>query len=118
MSDPGQLFVVSDEAFVLLESDASSTADAASRWTQAGLTVRTVRGRKMRTVDGLFDEMAAALQFPYYFGENWPAFNECLADMDWLPMGLGIAIVMIDAIDVLADSVWVEMEVLVRAIDT
>ena len=51
------------------------------------LTVRTVRGRKIRTVGRLFDEMAAALQFPYYFGENWPAFDECLADIDWLADG-------------------------------
>jgi hypothetical protein len=42
----------------------------------AGLTVRMTRGRKMRTVDGLFDEMAAALQFPCYFGANWDAFSE------------------------------------------
>jgi Barstar (barnase inhibitor) len=31
------------------------------------------------------DEMAAALEFPYYFGGNRPAFNECTSDMDWLP---------------------------------
>ena len=46
--------------------------------------VRFVRGRKMRTADALFDEIAAACQFPYYFGENWAAFAECLGDLDWL----------------------------------
>jgi hypothetical protein len=45
--------------------------------------VRFVRGRKMRRADSLFDEMAAACQFPYYFGENWPALAECLGDLDW-----------------------------------
>jgi len=38
----------------------------------------------MRTVSGLFDEIAAACQFPYYFGENWAAFAECLGDLDWM----------------------------------
>jgi hypothetical protein len=46
--------------------------------------VRTIRGSKMKTVDSLFDEFAAALQFPHYFGENWNALDECLTDLDWL----------------------------------
>jgi len=49
------------------------------------MVVRCLRGHKMLSVDRLFDEFAAALQFPYYFGENWPAFRECLTDLSWLP---------------------------------
>ena|ERR1035437_1390290 len=50
-----------------------------------GLAVRFLRGKKMATVQSMFDEFAAALQFPYYFGSNWAAFDECLADLAWLP---------------------------------
>jgi len=46
---------------------------------------RVIRGQKARTTNDLFDEVAAALQFPCYFGENWNAFDECLADLEWLP---------------------------------
>ncbi|MBL1075030.1 barstar family protein [Nocardia sp. 2] len=48
----------------------------------AGYLSRELRGRKMRTVEGVYDEFAAAFQFPYYFGENKDAFDECLRDLD------------------------------------
>jgi hypothetical protein len=47
--------------------------------------VRMIRGKKSQTLDDLDNEVSAALQFPYYFGENWPAFSECVSDLDWLP---------------------------------
>jgi len=46
--------------------------------------VRVIRGQKSTTVQDLFNEVGAALQFPYYFGENWNAFSECITDLDWL----------------------------------
>ncbi len=49
--------------------------------------LRHLRGTKMRTLQALFDETAASLQFPPYFGENWDALDECLNDLDWLPVG-------------------------------
>jgi hypothetical protein len=48
-------------------------------------TVRFVRGSKMLDSAGVFDQFGAALQFPYYFGENWAAFSECIQDLTWLP---------------------------------
>jgi hypothetical protein len=70
----------------------------------------------MRTVKAMFDEMAAALQFPHYFGENWPAFFECLADMDWLPMKVGIVLLILEPGEVLVDSEPPELSTFVRAI--
>jgi hypothetical protein len=57
---------------------------------------RVVRGWKAGTLDGLFDEVAAALQFPAYFGENWPALDECLKDMAWL-RGAAYTVIVADA---------------------
>jgi hypothetical protein len=48
----------------------------------AGYEARFCRGSKMQTLDALFDEFSAAWQFPYYFGYNWAAFDECLSDLN------------------------------------
>ncbi len=45
------------------------------RWRDSGLEVRALRGTKMQTVQGLFDEFSAALQFPVISVEL-PAFDE------------------------------------------
>jgi len=51
----------------------------------SGVVVRIIRGKRCNTIKGFFQEWAAALQFPYYFGENWGAFDECINDLEWLP---------------------------------
>lgn len=55
---------------------------------------RQVRGRKCLTLAALFDEFAAAWRFPYYFGENWDALDECLTDLEWLPAQSYLALVI------------------------
>ena len=69
----------------------------------------------MRTLPGLFDECAAALQFPNYFGENWPAFDECLSDMDSLPLAGGTVLLVLDAEQTLADDAG-DLPALVRVL--
>jgi Barstar (barnase inhibitor) len=63
--------------------------------------VRVMRGNKMQRLDDLYDEFSAALQFPEYFGENWAAFDECLADLEWLPAP-GYVLLISSAVEVLS----------------
>lgn len=95
MSDPRALLAVADEPVVLeVEGTAQSVWGTLSGWAESGLTVRVVRGRKMLDLPGVFDEFAAALQFPWYFVENLDALDECLRDLDWLPRRSGYVLVV------------------------
>jgi len=73
--------------------------------------VRIVRGKRCATKDRLFQEWAAALQFPAYFGENWDAFEECLSDLEWMPPG-GLVLFLTRADRILADAAEVELNTL------
>ncbi|WP_067843290.1 barstar family protein [Nocardia lijiangensis] len=71
----------------------------------AGYLVRELRGPKMRGTVGVFDEWAAAFQFPYYFGANKDAFDECLRDLDdFIGEASGYVAVVRDAAALLADQ--------------
>lgn len=50
-----------------------------------GFAVRLIQGEQCGAPSDLFDEFARALDFPDYFGHNWDALEECLADLEWLP---------------------------------
>lgn len=52
--------------------------------TSKKITAKMIRGQNCVTTDKLFDEFSAAFQFPYYFGENWDAFDECINDLEWM----------------------------------
>lgn len=77
-------------------SEATDFAWALARRDARRTVVRFLRGRKMLKLTSLFDECAAALQFPYYFGENWNAFYDCITDLEWLP-GEAYALVITDS---------------------
>lgn len=71
--------------------------------TPAGFTRRVLSGANCRSRNGLFAEMARALEFPDYFGHNWDAVEECLADLEWLP-GKGYVVLFTDAQLILPDD--------------
>jgi hypothetical protein len=48
-------------------------------------SVRVIRGWKCLDYVSLHNEVAAALQFPGYYGENWDAMDECIIDLRWMP---------------------------------
>ncbi len=51
---------------------------------QEGTYVSYLRGKRCATEESFFHEVSASFQFPYYFGENWAAFDECICDLEWL----------------------------------
>lgn len=65
-------------------------------------SVRVLRGEHCRTSQDLFREIAAVLQFPLYFGNNWAAMHDCLYDhrTDWL----SAALVVTNASEVLVEE--------------
>lgn len=79
---------LSDHYFHLITGsrrDADNFCGRLTFYDPSKFIVRMIRGRKALTVNDLYNEFAAALQFPYYFGENWAAFDECINDLGWIP---------------------------------
>jgi RNAse (barnase) inhibitor barstar len=68
-----------------------------------GLVLKIIKGRHCKTPVNLFAEFARALEFPDYFGHNWDALEECLADLEWLP-AKGYILLITDAAHVLSDD--------------
>jgi hypothetical protein len=77
---------------VTLEIEAHDKHD--TTWT-------TLRGAKMRTLGGFFDELAAAMQFPIWFGSNWDALIDMARERVWLA---GRVFAIYDAHLLLADA--------------
>ncbi len=101
---------------VLLRHDAEELSSYLGELANTGLTVRVSRGRKMRRLPLMFDELAASLQFPLYFGENKDALNECLQDLEGLEVGSGIVLVWPEADQVLVDESESELGWLVETL--
>ncbi len=74
---------VGGSALVCVDWPSRVLGGACDKWSSQGAVVRWLRGDRMRTVDGLFDEFAASLQFPWFF----PIFALCFPRVsDILPI--------------------------------
>lgn len=62
--------------------DRAAIVDAA---TLLELRLLPVDLRDCRDRDDALERIAAALQFPDWFGGNWDALADCLNDLSWLP---------------------------------
>lgn len=68
-----------------------------------GFALKVIKGAKCQATAGLLTECARALDFPDYFGHNWDALEECLADLEWLP-AKGYILLITDAARLLPDN--------------
>jgi len=64
------------------------------------LHVAEFSAKRIRTKADLLNEIAGALHFPDYFGNNWDALEECLRDLEWLS-AKGYVLIIRDA-----DRLW------------
>jgi RNAse (barnase) inhibitor barstar len=99
------LFNPDGPALSVLAATPSTVANHLTAWTPAHpeWDILRVRGTKSSDEARLFDELAAALQFPYYFGENWNAVWDCITDLNWLK-GSSFLIVFDSAEHLLSES--------------
>ena len=68
---------------VLLDPGEAEAVLAAG--TAAGLCCVRIDLAGCRSKPSLLARVAAALEFPWWFGQNWDALADCLGDLEWLP---------------------------------
>ena len=85
---------------VLVPDDEPAAAGRANVLRGRGPFVAIVQGKRMRTFECMHHELAAAMQFPSYYGENSNAFFDCIRDLSWLG-DVGLVLLITDASQVL-----------------
>lgn len=103
--------------FVLSKYDGESFSRMRWKLESEGTVFKTVRGNKMTDPPRVFDEFAAAFQFPLYFGENWQAFQDCIADLEWFPDPRGFVVVIEQADEILADATSSDLGILISCLE-
>ena len=61
--------------------DPGQVDDVALALSRDHVAIRVVHGERMLDLPALFAELQATWQFPNYFGFNWNAVDDCLADL-------------------------------------
>ena len=88
-----QLLPLASEAgaYHLPAAHAGTLMDAAG---ELGLSVHRIDLDGCVDKDGVLQRIAAALSFPDWFGHNWDALSDALADLGWLDESAGYVIVL------------------------
>ncbi len=63
----------------------ASVATLTQQAAPAGWRVFDLNGTKIKDKPTFLNQIAQAMSFPYYFGKNWDALNDCLTDLEWAP---------------------------------
>lgn len=79
---------------ITTDAPAEDLWDALQALRGRGLETRILRATRMRNMGQVLAEFAAALQIPPYFGENLNALDECLNDLEWLPGGPLVLVIL------------------------
>lgn len=83
-SSPNPLLSASPPWLVRADLCNDSTKELIELAGQVGLVLE-LDGAKARTLDSFFSLLSDSLEFPEYFGCNWPALKDCMTDLEWLP---------------------------------
>lgn len=78
-----------------------------------GVNVVVVDATRMPTSLKLFDVLGDKLNFPGYFGRNWPAFDECMADLYEFLSATRIVLIIFNSSQLLCEE-FGELETLLR----
>jgi RNAse (barnase) inhibitor barstar len=73
----------SETSGVYLLEESASVQDLEKSCKEQGLAVFHLEGRDIHNKAQFLKQAALVLRFPDYFGNNWDAFSDCLADMSW-----------------------------------
>ncbi len=71
----------------VFEGKISDLTGKLNDYLHSGMLMRQLDAERMKTVDSFYDELCQVLELPEYFGRNLNALDECITDLDWLPIG-------------------------------
>ncbi|MDR3361073.1 MAG: hypothetical protein LBO20_10640 [Bifidobacteriaceae bacterium] len=102
--------------FGVFDGDPQEAGSLATVFRFAGFSSRTARGRRMRRLPGLIDELAAVWQFPLGFRETWEGLARCLSSGLGAEPGGGYVTVLLDPGEVLVDEPAAHLAALVATL--
>jgi hypothetical protein len=91
-SDAGNASPPHAVVHIALDDATVARLEAAAR--ARGCTVFSVDLSGAEDKSTLLERTAAALRFPAWFGHNWDAWFDCLADLDWIPRAAGYVLLL------------------------